>query len=252
MAAKFGPDKVIFPISSDDPSDAVEGQMFYRQGKGLRVHDGTAWADVYEKPFNPADYVSSGLIAWYNADSYSSNVLNDKVNSYNASTSGVSTTSETFSNGKAWDVIQGGTSSNIVFPSGILPSTYTLFHVAKYNGTEERIFSGNPNNWLSGFWNGNAGVAFHEGWLSPEVDNFGTSWVLSTDQNSRYRGKGAGQSRVEYTGGGGVSTSLRVNGGTQASEASDYKIAEIIVYNRTLSSSEYTAIEAALEEKYGI
>jgi hypothetical protein len=37
-----------------------------------------------------------------------------------------------------------------------------------------------------------------------------------------------------------------------ASEGSDWMVAEVIVYDRTLSASEYQAVELWLSSKYGI
>ena len=89
--------------------------------------------------------------------------------------------------------ISGSTSTSIDWPLSILPPIYTLFHIAKYNnGVKGRIFTGSGTdlallNWLSGFCRGYAGVAYHNGWLTPTVDCCGYNWVLSTDQNGLYR-----------------------------------------------------------------
>ena len=149
--------------------------------------------------------------------------------------------------------ISGTTSSALIWPVGILPPTYTLFHVAKYNsGTKGRIFNGYnaDSNWLSGFWNGLTGVAFHEGWLtSSQIDCCGFNWVLSTDQNGLYRANGVQKSTNS---GGSASNRLAVNtGGKHGGETSDWAIAAVVVYNRTLSATEIMSMENWLSQLYG-
>jgi hypothetical protein len=148
-----------------------------------------------------------------------------------------------------FQVLQGSTTATLLWPASILPATYTLFHVARYNGTEGRIFQGSGQNWLSGFWSGNAGVAYHEGWLSPQTDYFTTNWVLSTDMRSYYRGYSNGVTNT-FTSGGNASTRLAVNTGNYPSEISDWQIAEVIVFNRELSESERNSMEIWLKMQY--
>jgi hypothetical protein len=195
----------------------------------------------------------SGYIAWYTAGSVSgTSWLDLSGNGYTAtiSGSGYSVTSAT-GNGasKSFNVLQGSTSTAIAWPSGILPATYTIFHVARYTGgARQRIFTGNASNWLSGFWSGYSGVAFHEGWITQNSsDTHGNNWVYSTDQNSLYRSNGV----TRGSSGGSASTTMRVNSG-QNSELSDFQISEIIVYNTTLSATNYALMETYLANKYGI
>jgi hypothetical protein len=130
--------------------------------------------------------------------------------------------------------------------------------VTRYNGTaKERIFDGKGNNWLSGFWGGKSGNAFHEGWLTNYgIDYHGTAWIISTDQNSLYRSY-SGTTWNSHTGGGGVNTLLGINYGNHSnsgsnSERSDWAVAEVIVYSRTLSVDEYTLIHNYLKNKYNL
>ena len=147
--------------------------------------------------------------------------------------------------------VQFYTASGVAIP----PATYTLFHVARYNGTEGRIFSGTGGtNWLSGFWSALSGQAFHMGWLTNNVtDYYADNWVLSTDQNFRYRGYSGGSSN-ESTGGGGSNAgpSMVINGGSQPAEVSDWQIAEILVYASTLSATDYVQVENYFKGKYNL
>jgi hypothetical protein len=198
--------------------------------------------------------ISSGLFAWHEASTISGSTWPDSSgNGRNASVaSGTVSLVSTTGNGasRTFFTLSGTPSSKINFGSGVLPATYTLFHVARYTGgTKARIFDGVGVNWLSGFWGGNSGVAFHNGWISAVSDSHGNSWVLSTDQNSLYRSNGV----TRGSSGGTASAPLTiVNGMHGASEGSDWMVAEVIVYDRTLSASEYQAVELWLSSKYGI
>ena len=146
--------------------------------------------DFNNVPVTPP--VTSGIVGLYTADSWYGIRWSDLSSSGNHVTnfSGTITKSLSGFNGRSY--IYGNTAAWLIWPSAILPSTYTLFHVAKYNnGAKGRIFSGNSgNNWLSGFNSsngGSAGVAYHDGWLTSQVDCCGFNWVLSTDQNGLYR-----------------------------------------------------------------
>jgi hypothetical protein len=165
-------------------------------------------------------------------------------------------------------VVQGIPSDSIVFPASVMPDNYTLFTVARYNeidgGQYQRIFDGKSDgssvNWLSGFWGdsgGYSGVAFHgngAGWLTPEENIHDFDWVVSTDQNNLYRSNGTTRSYGDFTGGV-APDQLTINGGdhaTQGGEASDFQVADIIVFDYELSTDEYLAVEKYLGEQYGI
>lgn len=188
----------------------------------------------------------------YTADSFASTTWSDVSGNNRHATVSRGSVSLTSSSGngstKTFGTLQGGTGDGILFPTDVLPSTYTVFHLSRYTGSSNfRIVTGTGNNWLSGHWSGNTGVAFHEGWITNQVNRFGNNWVLSTDQNSLYRGN-----RTTYgTSGGSASTRLTVNAG-QYTEYSAWQVAEIIVYNRTLSLEEYTSVENFLVDNYGL
>lgn len=204
----------------------------------------------------------AGYIAWYDYSSYNpaTGVWTDKTgNGYNAqATVSVSQTS-TSGNGssKTIDCLQcnynGGSYGKILWPVGILPSTYTLFHVCRYtNVSNNRIIQGYAQNWLSGFWANNHNMFYHNGWISstggyPANGN----WRYTTDQNNLGR-----QNGVTYgTSGAGTPSYDRIcinDFGGAYTEASECQIAELIVYNSTLNATDYTAVEAYLVSKYGL
>ena len=190
----------------------------------------------------------TGLIAAYEGSTFSGTTWTDDISTYDTNAyRGTPSISSTQLNGYA--ILEGTTSDGLQFPSGVLPSTYTLFHVTRYNGTEKRIFDGVTANWLSGFWSGNAGVAYHDGWLTTQTDHHGTDWVISTDQNSLYRSNGVQRGAS----GGSSSKQLGLNyGNYYATEASDWQCAEVIVFNRTLTQTEYEQVEQYLSMKYSL
>ena len=197
----------------------------------------------------------AGYVGWYTADSFSGTTWTDlSGNGNNATvTRGAPTvTTSSAGNGstKSFNTVQGTTNDGLQFPSAILPSTYTLFYVGRQTSSSnrERVFDGIGNNWLSGWHGGHTGVAYHGAWLTDQNDHFGTNWIYGMDQNSYVRFNGG-----VYTGsGGGQSARLSINSGDQGAEKSNWAIAEVIVYNRTLSSMEYMQVEKYLSSKYGI
>jgi len=72
MAAKFGPDQVVLPAGSSDPTGTRSaGEIFYNTSDGsVKFNNGTSWADIYAPPpplgsiSNPAtsanDLINSG------------------------------------------------------------------------------------------------------------------------------------------------------------------------------------------------
>jgi hypothetical protein len=152
--------------------------------------------------------------------------------------------------------LYGSTDAGLQFPATMMTTTsnYTLFHVARYYKpgdavpTRKRIFDGVTSDWLSGFNSSKSGVAFHNSWLTPQTDIHGDTWVLSTDQKNMYRSNGTDRTVPGFTGG--SSRQLSINHGYHTGERSDWACAEVIVYDRELTSVEYEAVEAYLNAKY--
>jgi hypothetical protein len=155
----------------------------------------------------------------------------------------------------AFPFLYGSPTDGLRFPTDAMDATsnYTLFHVARYfkptgAPARQRIFDGVTTNWLSGFSLGLAGVAYHSSLLTAQVDLHGNQWVLSTDQKNRYRSNGTDRTLAGYTGG--TSRQLGINYGSTTGERSDWAVAEVLIYDRQLTLSEYLTIEAYLAAKY--
>ena len=144
-------------------------------------------------------------------------------------------------------------------------TSYTLFHVARYTGlgtytcsscaagSKARILASDSScdqtNFLSGFWYGYSGVAYHNDWLTRnDIDVHGTDWVISSDSYQTYRSNGV--SRVTSAGGTSDLPSLAINRFNTNPENSDFMIADIIIFNSQLSSSQITTIENYLMVMY--
>ena len=214
--------------------------------------------------------VTSGLVAWYPADSWTGTQWNDvsgnnrhattvygspTLSTANSAANGASRTFYYLSFTASGPDTIGSTVrvDGLDFPTnttmGITGNNYTLFHVIRYSGThQQRILNGGPENWLTGAWNHSNGVAYHQGWLTQSTtETHSTNWFYSTDQNGVYRSNAT--NRVVNSGTYNFYTGfLSINN----SEASDSNIAEVIFYNRVLNSTEYGQIETYLSSKYGI
>jgi hypothetical protein len=188
--------------------------------------------------------VGYGLIGYYTANSFN---LFDKVwNDLSGQSNHATETSGTFTLEQlpgSTPYIYGGTSAWIKFPSAILPSIYTLFYVARYNGaTKGRIFNGLSSNWLSGFWNGNSGVAHHNCWITAVTDVHGTNWVMASDRANSFRSNGVERKTTNSCV---ASNRLSINTG----ETSDFAIQIVLVYDRRLEDSEVLLVENWLNLK---
>lgn len=217
-------------------------------------------AVVYTPPDPNAPPVSD-YIAWYDASSINLGTATwtDKSgNGYHGSIGGSPTIVSTSSNGatETFNVLSGGTSDLVTFPAAIVPSTYTLFHVTRYSGSNRgrmlnQPFAGDPY-WISGFYNGIAGFAYSGGTVNPDYVDYGNNWVISAHQNYFYRPNG-NTARDGTSGSGGYASGMKLNGYVyEANQLCDFQCAEIIVYNRTLTSGEIATMEAFLGTKYGI
>jgi uncharacterized repeat protein (TIGR02543 family) len=167
-------------------------------------------------------------------------------------TPSVITTTSGNGNSKVFQVVSGGTSDGIKFNNPTFSgSTYTLITVARYSGaTKQRIFDGDGDNYLHGFFNGKSGVAHHNGWVTTETDRHGSNWVLGTSFASNYRSNGSSRGTS-----GGTSTlaPLGLNFGTYyATQSSNFEVAEVLIFNYQLSAAQIAQVEDYLSQTYGL
>lgn len=154
-----------------------------------------------------------------------------------------------------------GTTGTVWNPStgvSMTPGSYTLFAVNGYaasSPTEKRILQSEGHNWLSGFWDGRAGVAFHGAWVtsgSNRQDYHGTDMFYMTDQQDLFRSNGNDRHNASGTTGAGSTINLRINAGQFSAEKSDFRMSELILYSAELTSAQINQVESYLATKYGM
>ena len=215
--------------------------------------------------FLPAPPTTTGLIAMYTGESYTNGVWADITgNGNNATVAGgnVAVIKSGLNGTRAYLI--GTSATTVTFPSTILPSTYSLMHVARYEPTGStfgNILAGATSNagFLSGFWNGLTGCAYHNGTVAMTTgtalvdwavtnggSNYGKNWLLSLDTNTTYRANGV---TVGTTGAGAPSFArLSIN----SYQPSDFDIGCIAVYNTAISIGNSSSYEYWLGSNYGI
>jgi hypothetical protein len=147
--------------------------------------------------------------------------------------------------------------SGSFYGSNVTP--FSVFGIAKYNGTNSRLISGGSNNWLLGHHGNLVQRAYYEGWLTGSCNGGGTSTglndprIVGGDRNrfwSRFFDNGT--------------LIAEANCGTQApggfalfsyqgtSEFSNGDIGEVIAYELVQNTARRRIIENYLSAKYNV
>jgi hypothetical protein len=180
------------------------------------------------------------------------------------------TTSNTNGSTQAIPVLNGTTADGLIWPTAVLPSTYTMLSVVRYNSNVQgnvagraRVLQGWNNNWLTGNWAGCAGVAYHVGWTesyvpasctSTNYDIAANNWSLNTDQingstSSLFRSDGVIRSDTTYTSTARLAVNILALANT---EPSNFQIADILVFNSALTNAQILDVENYLTNIYGL
>ena len=217
--------------------------------------------------------ISSGLVGYFTGESWSgSTIWNDisgLANNATLTSGNVITYNSRqpdsagiyYQSVNGFTYLAGGSNAVISFPSSVLPSTsYTLFWVARYagsnlltqtgNGNKGVIFNNNiSNSWASGFSNALSGVAIQGGtYITKNATSaFGNGWIIGCDQSNLLRANGS-----NYTIATGNLTSTPALYINYLSQPSDWMVASVIGYNRILTSSEILTTEYWLSQKYNL
>jgi hypothetical protein len=150
------------------------------------------------------------------------------------------------------------TSQNIVSLSFTMEtSANTVFVVSRLTGTtNSRVLTAYYNNWLLGHWGAQFNKYYAEGWVYGATDPADTVWRMymgdwsgsSTDLASFYSNGTALASGSTAASAGPKGLGINISG----TEQSTCEVAEIIVFNRLLSTKERNLIHTYLGQKWGI
>ena len=260
------PTEIYIPTAAPSPATScvgssctIDGQLCLpgSVGAGPNLYRCLNKVWVQQSSQNDPFSIDRGLVGLYEVDSFDGVSWKDKSGLGNHATvvSTVTKVTLPIGNGssKSFVTLSGGPGTGIIFPTKILPPTYTLFTVARYSGTRNgRIFDGIGNNWLSGFWNGQTKVAYHtDPWITNPWNGFTSNWILTSDTNDGYWGNG--EYLVTNTNSGKSSTRLSINrGDNNTNESSDWQVAYVAVFNRKLTNAERLFVEAKLSSQFGL
>ncbi|MEY2924054.1 MAG: Synechococcus phage [Bacteroidota bacterium] len=251
--------------------------MATRYGKRI-VTDGLVLcldaADNISAPHNDLP-VKQGLLAWWDAADDSTVTLSgsnvtqwrDKSgNSYHMSPSGTGPTRSNTQNSKsvltftaAQDIRDNSTDLNLTTTTHtvVVVSRYTTGNLL-YTNNAGRILQGVSNNWLLGAWDSQPSKYYAAGWVtsSSRVSTNDTTWGIHTGTGDYSNDvwayiKNGTDLTVSSGGGGGGPNRLSINSGA-INENSPCEVAELIVFNRVLSSDELTKVHNYLQNKWNI
>ena len=172
--------------------------------------------------------------------------------------------SDDFGNGASGNIpiIRGGPTSTITWPTGSIPTNFTICSITRYTttGTKKRIFDAFGANWLHGHYAGVAGLAFYGNWntngdSSPMPGLTNTHWISVCGTNSNtnsattnvlVNGVGNGIANTTYNGGIG-NLQLTINNGNQkATESSDFEFNTVLIWDTPLTTSQLRQVSDAL------
>ncbi|CAN2222917.1 Listeria/Bacterioides repeat [Candidatus Nanopelagicaceae bacterium] len=219
--------------------------------------------------FKASDYNATSKI-WYDSSG------NGRDTSYIKGAPTVATTT-VGQNGstKSFQTVVGATNATGASPDGVqfknptfADSQWTVFSVARlttsqYSGSA-RLFDNESGNQLFGFYGNTSGV-FHSGawvtpWVSATANNiYSQNWVVSSGQTDYYKGIGYnGTIITSNTGTADGSTNtftpLTINAGQYVGSdySSGWAVAEVIMFDRKLTTSEMQQVQDYLASTYGV
>lgn len=197
-----------------------------------------------------------GLVAWYRSEDADGKAWPSSVGRYTAKlVSGFASVRTEAGNGasNAVQFLRGDSSARFDFGAVVRP-VFTMCSAARYTGgSRGRILQGSSGNMLHGHWNNQVGVVYYDGWkTTPYRDAGNTNWAIVCTSNQGgevyYNARNVGNG-ARGAGGG---RCLWVNQGADGGgEHSDWAIAEVITWDRTLSSSELKTAYNYLASKLG-
>lgn len=214
----------------------------------------------YTGPFDPT-YVSD-LVMWQDASllsgsDYSTISTWPSANSYTAYMAGNALVRTGVLNGKRVLQFDGGGSYYLDRAGGsaLYYSAYALFFVSRQlGGTNGRVMIGDENI-LYGYWGGGKNRFYING--NPSIlggPGSDTNWDIYTiNQNGSGIFNHNGSRVTTYGSSANGLYDIHINtGGYYGNEKSDAQVAEVLIYNRQLTTDELQGIEGYLAWKWGL
>lgn len=201
----------------------------------------------------------------FNADNYNAGTKtftdlspNGRNRTFTGSTSpsvvSYSQSATTFTTAKTFNVVSG-VATDVCNLCPVSLTTYTfisVFRLPADPGNSGAIYVESGGNWICGGWFNNTGVCSHNGaWFGGTTANkYGFNMWLCTDFSTGFRRNGtalgSAMTTTNMKAGSGINTGGATFGGRQ------FQIAEILCFDRELTTSEMQTIESALCSTYGI
>jgi hypothetical protein len=236
-------------------------------GNQIFMYYGNSLASSTSSFDNTNTFSTTGLVEWL------------KVDSLTGVSDGVAVATLTDSSGNGNSVTQATASRQPIYKTNIVngkpvlrftaansqtmtvatnfAAPTTVIYVSRMSGTTKgRILSGFANNWLLGYHGGLKTRAYFMGWVNFASAAADANWYIYSATIG-----GAGINSTFYENGssiisnqGGVTgpNGLSLVGSAGTSEFSDADIAEVLVFNSTLSSGLRSAVERYLSNKYAL
>ena len=200
--------------------------------------------------------------AWgqYDAVNFSGTTLIDMTSNGRNGTTVNITSGSASGNGASVSIpyIKGTPTSTVVFPTGSIPTQYTIASLTRFEttGSKHRILQG-TGNWLHGHYglggNGANGTAFYEGWRTAQTyTGQSAGWVnfvatngitgYTIPNNIIYNG-----TAVSNALGGTGNKQLAINClGICPEETSDFQFSQLIIWDQVLTPAELIVVSTAL------
>ena len=229
--------------------DCVGSELTSFHGKFVNVVRDGAKRGASQIPGN-------GLYSWFKS-SEASKEWKSEVNGFVGTVVGGNVKTEFHSgNGAAGVVRTLAGDRNAQFNFGaILPAEWTLCTLSRYTGgLNNRIFLAGSGNFLHGHWNGRRGVAHYDRWvMDSQSRGTLTDWLVmcGTNKGQRAYVDGVNVATADRNGASGnkhLGINYAPNGGCCDGERSDWAVAEVITWDRSLSDDEMKQVSAYLED----
>lgn len=186
-------------------------------------------------------------------DSINNVIPEARGNGRNVISAGTITKSVGSGNGATGNIsyLSGTTTSKLTWPTGSIPSSFTICSISRYTGTTNaRIITTTGGNWLHGHWNGSRGVCYYEGWKT-NTTTVGTltNWLVCCGKNSASTPGNIlidGVASGTATGGTGGSGYCLTIGNGWTGELSTWALSYVIIWDQLLTDAEMLTVSKAL------